>query len=150
MQLPESAVDRTLYSKMINDPNNLRYLLTGGIMAYREAYKRGDLYKTDKQKDLLQDFMEENEDPIRTFFNSLIDDHGNLGATCRWLNGKTTDEIYTEYKKWCENSASQPEQTKTFTRKFSKLLPAYIGKKVISVGGIKFNSYVLTGKIPNE
>ena len=148
MQLPENAVDRTLFSKMINDPNNLRYLMTGGIFAYRAAYKRGDLIKTDKQRDLLNDFMEENEDPVRTFYNYLIDDHGSVEATARWLNGKTTDEVYTDYKKWCENSAIQREQTKTFTRQFSKLLPAYIGKKVISVGGAKFNSYILTGKIP--
>lgn len=148
MQLAENAVDRTLFSKMITDPNNLRYLLTGGIFAYREAYKRGDLYKTDKQKDLINDFLEENQDPISNFYNYLIDDHGSVQSVVRYLNGKTTDEVYTEYKKWCEDSAFHPEMAKTFTRQFSKLLPAYIGKKVISVGGAKFNSYIITGKIP--
>lgn len=146
MQLAESEIDRTLFSKMIQNPNNLRYLLTGAVYGYRKAYKRGDLIKTDKQKELLNDFIEENETPIKTFYNYLLDDHKNIDALSRYLNGKTTDEVYNEYKKWCDNSAITPEQTKTFTRQFSKLLPTNISKKVISIGGAKFNSYILKQK----
>ena len=143
LQLPDGAVDRTLFSKMISDPNNLRYLMTGGIFAYRKAFKRGDLYKTDKQKELLSDFIEENEEPIKTFYNTLLEEHKNMEALARWINGKTTDEVYSMYKKWCESSAIQPELSKTFTRQFSKLLPSNVKKKVLSIGGAKFNSYVL-------
>lgn len=150
LQLAENAVDRTLFSKMVSNPNNLRYLMTGGIFAYRRAFQRGDLLKTNKQKELQKDFMEENEDPVSTFLNVLIDEHNGLGPLCRALNGQTTDEVYNKYKKWCEESALVPERPKTFTTKFGKILPTCMEKKVISIGGAKFNSYILVGKVPNE
>lgn len=93
--------------------------------------------------------MEENENPISTFYNYLVDEYNGIASFCRFINGQTTDEIYSKYKKWCEESAIQFETSKTFTRQFSKLLPTCIKKKVISIGGAKFNSYTLEGKIPN-
>lgn len=40
LELPKDKIDRTLYQKMKMDPDNLRYLMTGGIFAHRRAFKR--------------------------------------------------------------------------------------------------------------
>ena len=66
----------------------------------------------------------------------LDDNAGSVQQLSRWINGKTTDEVYNIYKKWCEDMNIKVEANKAFTRQFSKLLPVYIIKKVV-----KFNSY---------
>lgn len=90
-----------------------------------------------------QDFIEENQDPIHAFYEYVLDDHRDIDGLCRYLDGKTTDDIYGEYQKWCEENQIRCELNRTFTRQFGKLLPVYVKKKVISIGGVKFNSYIL-------
>lgn len=149
MQLPEDKLDRMLFHKIKSDPDNLRYLLTGALLAYREACKRGRLTKLDKQKELTNEFMEENQDSIKTYYDKLVSDHGSVASFARYLDGRTTDEVYEDYKSWCEKEYMKPELQKTFTRKFSKHLPSYLVKRVVSLGGVKFNCYVLVGKLPD-
>ena len=53
MHLPPEKLDIKLERTITEDPNNLRYLMTGGIFAYREAIKKNALTESDKQKDLI-------------------------------------------------------------------------------------------------
>ena len=97
-----------------------------------------------------KDFIEENQDPISVFYENLINEYNTIGGVCRYLNGRTTEEIYNQYKKWCEDNNINMERPKTFTSKFSRLLPLCMKKRVMSIGGAKFNSYIIVGEIPNE
>lgn len=149
MQLKPEDIDVMLFNKIIDDVNNLRYILTGAIFAYREAVKRGHLTKLEKQTELEYDFLAENQDPIQTFYQVVLNDNNNdVKQLARWIDGKTTDEVYSRYKKWCADVGYKPVTTQMFTRHFSKLLPVYITKKVLSLGGAKFNCYIINGKIP--
>lgn len=87
------------------------------------------------------DFINENQDPIQAYYEFMVEEYKNVDSLCDWLDGRTTDEVYENYKKWCEDMSIKPELPKTFTRQFSKRLPANITKKVMSVGGVKFNCY---------
>jgi len=141
MQLDPDKLDILLFQKICADVNNLRWLLTASVFAYRNAVKVGHLHKIDKQEELEQDFIAENQDPIQSFYQYLLEEYGDLTKLCRYLDGRTTDEIYGVYKKWCEDMSVRLELPKTFTRSFSKMLPANMTKKVMSVGGAKFNCY---------
>ena len=141
MQIDDDHVDRTLYTKIISDENNLRYIMSEAIYAYRKAYQKGALTKTDKQKDLENDFIEENASPAKVYRDSKLEEFGEEEALTNWLDNKTTDEVYADYIKWCETSYSNPIPRKAFTAKFSKLLPANVTKKVLSLNGVKFNCY---------
>lgn len=96
MQLDDDVVDIMLEKKLTDDIENLRYILTGGIFAYRDAIKRGKLTQISKQKDLMNDFLEENQTPIELFYNHLLQTEGNGDneKLYRFLNGKTTEEVY--------------------------------------------------------
>lgn len=72
-----------------------------------------------------------------------IGKYNNKVGLARHLDGKTTEEIYQDYKKWCEELSVRPEPPKAFTRKFSAKLPTYVKKKVISLSGTKFNCYCI-------
>ena len=144
MQLDPDKLDILLYQKICADANNLRYLLTASVFAYRNAVKVGHLHRLEKQDELEQDFIAENQDPIQSFFQYMVEEYRGVTGLCRYLDGRTTDEIYSNYKKWCEDMSIKPELPKTFTRNFGKTLPASMTKKVMSVGGAKFNCYKYT------
>ena len=144
MQLRDDQLDRMLYHKIKSDINNLRYIMTGGIFAHRNAVSAGHLTTLEKQKELENDFIAENQDNIQSFYEYMLEEYNDdIGTLCRFLDGKTTEEIYAKYKKWCEEMIMKPEQPKTFTRQFSKRLPVYMSKKVMSIGGVKINCYRL-------
>lgn len=141
MQLRDDEIDIFLLDKILADKNNLRYILSGAIYAYRDAVNAGHLTKLDKQKELTDDFIEENKEPISAFYDWIVDDHNGLEAFVRYLDGKTTEEMYEEYKKWCDNNQLKPDTQRTFTTRFGKKLPANITKKVMKLGGQVFNIY---------
>lgn len=141
MQLRDDEIDIFLLDKILADKNNLRYILSGAIYAYRNAVNTGHLTKLDKQKELTDDFIEENKEPISAFYDWIVDDHNGLEAFVRYLDGKTTEEMYEEYKKWCDNNQLKPDTQRTFTTRFGKKLPANITKKVMKLGGQVFNIY---------
>lgn len=141
MQLRDDEIDIFLLDKILADKNNLRYILSGAIYAYRDAVNAGHLTKLDKQKELTNDFIEENKEPISAFYDWIVDDHNGLEAFVRYLDGKTTEEMYEEYKKWCDNNQLKPDTQRTFTTRFGKKLPANITKKVMKLGGQVFNIY---------
>lgn len=141
MQLRDDEIDIFLLDKILADKNNLRYILSGAIYAYRDAVNAGYLTKLDKQKELTDDFIEENKEPISAFYDWIVDDHNGLDAFVRYLDGKTTEEMYEEYKKWCDNNQLKPDTQRTFTTRFGKKLPANITKKVMKLGGQVFNIY---------
>ena len=144
MQLRNEDIDVMLFNKIVDNPDNLRYLLTGAIFAYRDAIMRGHLTELPKQRELEEDFLAENQDPVQTFYNMITSEcKDDAKAFARWIDGKTTEEVYSKYKKWCSEVGFTPITPQRFTRQFSKLLPAYIGKKVISLSGAKFNCYVI-------
>lgn len=104
-------------------------------------YNAGQLTVLDKQEELINDFTEENREPISAFYNYIKDDHNGVEQLVRYLDGKTTEELYAEYKKWCEDNSIKVETQRTFTTRFGKLLPANITKKVMKLGGQVFNIY---------
>ena len=61
MQLKKENIDVKLETKLLEDVDNLRYILTGAIFAYRDAVNRGYLTEIPKQKELMEDFLDENK-----------------------------------------------------------------------------------------
>jgi P4 family phage/plasmid primase-like protien len=143
MQLRDEDIDIFLLDKILADKNNLRYILSGAVYAYRDAINAGHLTKLDKQQELTDDFIEENKEPISAFYDWIVDDCNGIGPFGRWIDGKTTEEMYSTYKKWCENNQIKVETQRTFTTRFGKKLPANVTKKVVKLGGQVFNVYQL-------
>ena len=142
MQLDKNDIDIKLESKLLSDIDNLRYIMTGGIFAYREAIKRGKLTEIEKQKELMNDFLDENKTPVELFFDYLKEQQGSLDNLFEYLDGKTTDFIYDEYKKYREPTPNIEVQ-KTFTRRFKRLLPSKIETERCTISGASFTKYIL-------
>lgn len=142
MHLEKDKIDVKLESKLLNDIDNLRYIMTGGIFAYREAIERNYLTEIPKQKDLINDFLDENKSCIDLFLDFLIEQNGSLDALCKYLDGKTTDEIYHQYAEFRQDDKNIEIQ-KTFTRRFKRLLPSKIELERHSLGGHSFTTYIL-------
>ena len=144
MELPEEKLDVKLEDKLKEDIDNFRYILTGAIFAYREALKNGKLTEIDKQEELKNDFIEENKTPIDLFYDYLLleEGTGDKEKLYRWLDGKTTDEIYSMYRKYRVDE--KIESQKAFTRRFKKKLNTKIKLEHITISGISFSAYTLT------
>lgn len=151
MQLTKDDMDVFLLDKMRNEPGNngLRYLMSKAIMAYRAAIARGDLTELDRQKELEEDFLEENKDRISQFLEYMIEENGgdldagicdkNLG----WLNQVFAQELYTDYVQWCQrNFDSKIETQKTFSTRFKKKLPSNWTTIVKKFEGKSYKVYV--------
>ncbi len=144
MHIQDDDIDYMLYNKLIENKDNLRYIMTGGIFAYREAIKRGKLTEIPKQKELEQDFIEENQTPVDIFYDYLLAEEGNgdKERLYRYLNGKTTEEIYNKYKEY-RYPDKNIEIQKTFTRRFRRKLPTKIELINHCIGGYPFKTYAL-------
>lgn len=142
LQLTDEQQDINLESKLLNDTDNLRYILTGAIFAYRKAIKRNHLTEIQKQKDLMKDFLDENRSPIEMFFDYLKAREGSLEKLCLFLNGRTTEELYDVYKEFRETD-KDIEIQKTFTRRFKRLLPSNIILVRHCLSGHSFMTYTL-------
>ncbi len=142
MQLEQDKIDIKLEAKLLNDVDNLRYIMTGGIFAYREAIERNHLTEIEKQRELMNDFLDENKTPIDFFFDYLKKQEGSLDNLCKYLDGKTTDEVYSTYQKYREPEKNIEVQ-KTFTRRFKRKLPSKIELTNITIGGASFKAYTL-------
>lgn len=113
-------------------------------MHIEKLYNVGFLIETKKQKDLQDDFLEENQSPIDLFYDYLVNEFGN-GDTeqfYRWLNGASTDEIYEKYKSYREPDKNIEIQ-KTFTGRFKRKLSSRFELKNDCVGGLSFRKYIL-------
>lgn len=144
MQLTDEQQDIKLESTLIDDTDNLRYILTGAIFAYRKAIQRNHLTEIEKQKDLMNDFLDENRNPIDLFFEYLKQTEGNnnIDELCKYLDGKNTDEIYSKYKEFREDDKNIEIQ-KTFTRRFKRKLPTKIKLIRHHISGRSFTTYTL-------
>lgn len=144
LQLPDDKQDIKLESKLLADTDNLRYILTGAIFAYRKAIQRGHLTEIEKQTDLVKDFLDENQSPIDLFFDHLKQTEGNssIDGLCKYLDGKTTEEIYSKYKDYRENDKNIEPQ-KTFTGRLKRKLPSKIELKRHHLAGHSFTTYTL-------
>lgn len=142
MQLEKDKIDIKLETKLLNDVDNLRYIMTGGIFAYREAIERNHLTEIEKQRELMNDFLDENKTPIDLFFDYLKEQEGSLDKLYKYLDGKTTDEVYSTYQKYREPEKNIEIQ-KTFTRRFKRKLSSKIELTNITVGGASFKAYTL-------
>lgn len=142
MQLPPEKIDIKLERTITDDPNNLRYLMTGGIFAYREAIKKNALTESEKQKDLIEGFLEENRTPIDLFFDNLLQTEydGDIEKLCRFIDGQTTEQVYTEYKKY-RYPEEKIETQRAFSVRFRRKLPSYMTTKKITIGGASFTAY---------
>lgn len=141
MQLKKDEMDIFLFQKLSNDVDAMRYIMTAGIKAYRKAVKAGQLTTLDKQTDLQQDFIEENKDQMTEFYEYLVDEQGGQHDFLNWLDGKLTEDVYDEYKKWCNQFSGKVESQLTFTRRFKKKLPTNMTTKVRRVSGVVYNVY---------
>lgn len=144
LQLQDNEIDITLEQTLTEDIDNLRYIMTGGIFAYREALKRGTLTEIAKQKELERDFIEENQTAIDLFYDYLLqtEGNGNKEKLYRYLNGKTTEELYEEYKEF-RAPEKNIEIQKTFSRRFRKKLPTKIELVGHCLNGYTFKTYTL-------
>lgn len=142
MHLATDKIDINLERIITEDKNNLRYLMTGGIFAYREAIKKNQLTESEKQKDLIEGFLEENRTPLDLFFEHILQTEydGDIDKLCRFINGKTTEEIYTIYKKY-RYPEENIETQRSFSVRFRRKLPSYMTTKKITVGGASFTAY---------
>lgn len=143
MELPEDKLDVKLETKLKEDVNNLRYIMTGAIFAYRKALERGKLTEIKKQIDLREDFLDENKSPIDVFYDYLIEQkgQGDIEKFYQWLDNKTTEEIYAEYKAY--RIDEKIESQKAFTRRFNKKLKTRIELIRVTMGGASFTKYRL-------
>lgn len=143
MELPEEKQDVKLEMKLKEDIDNLRYIMTGGIFAYRKALERNHLTEIKKQTELREDFLAENKSPIDLFYDYLIEEEvqGDTERFYRWLDGKTTEEIYKKYKDY--RIDERIESQKAFTRRFNKKLKTRIELVRVTIGGVSFTSYRL-------
>lgn len=126
MQLDQNEMDIFLRDKILGEPGNngLRYIMTKAIMAYRAALRRGDVTRLAKQKELEEDFLEENKDKISQFLDYMIDENDG-DASLNWLDGQFSEQVYNDYYNWCtSNFDSKIETQKTFTTRFRKKLPS--------------------------
>lgn len=144
LQLKEEDIDILLEKKLTEDIDNLRYILTGAIFAYRKAIQRKCLTEIPKQIELIKDFLEENKSCIDLFYDYLLEKEGNnsIDDLCLYLNGKTTDEVYSQYQDFRLDDKNIEIQ-KTFTRRFKKKLPTKITLERHSLGGHSFTTYTL-------
>lgn len=142
MQLSPEKIDIKLERTILEDIDNLRYLMTGGIFAYREAIKKNALTESEKQKDLIEGFLEENRTPIDLFFDNLLQTEydGDIEKLCRFIDGQTTEQVYTEYKKY-RYPEEKIETQRAFSVRFRRKLPSYMTTFKKTIGGASFTAY---------
>lgn len=151
LQLTQEQMDIDLEDKMVACDDDMRYLLTAGIRAFRNAKKAGHLLETNKQKELTEDFIEENKDQISAFYEYLEHKEGenSIGKPERelfnkWLDGRSIDEVYGLYKEWCnEFGITRIEAQTPFARKFRKKLDSGISTKPMRIGSKVLKVYTL-------
>ena len=87
--------------------------------------------------------MAENKSPIDLFYDYLIEEEGqgDTDRFYRWLDGKTTEEIYSQYKAY--RIDEKIESQKAFTRRFNKKLKTRIELVRVTIGGASFVSFRL-------
>ena len=125
LELESGEMDIFLKDKILGEPGNngLRYIMTKGIMAHREAVIRGDLTVLPKQKELEEDFIDENKDRISQFLEYMIETHEAEGFW-NWLDGQFSEQVYHDYYEWCMGQYyNNIENQKTFNTRFKKKLP---------------------------
>lgn len=152
LQLKENEIDRDLVNKLygispkLNDDekndNALRYIMTKAILAYREAYNRDKLTELEKQKELLNDFKEENKDSIVLFYDYLLERENGIDNFLKWIDGKTREEILKEYKEFADIEIKKENECSFFIR-FNRLLPSKVKKKNVRVSGLLTKKYYL-------
>lgn len=125
LELEQGEMDIFLKDKILGEPGNngLRYIMTKGIMAHREAVTRGDLTTLPKQKELEEDFLDENKDRITQFLEYMVEEHQTEGFW-NWLDGQFSEQVYHDYYEWCTlQYYNNIENQKTFNTRFKKKLP---------------------------
>ena len=125
LELEPGEMDIFLKDKILGEPGNngLRYIMTKGIMAHREAVIRGGLTVLPKQKELEEDFIDENKDRISQFLEYMIETHEAEGFW-NWLDGQFSEQVYHDYYEWCMSQYyNNIENQKTFNTRFKKKLP---------------------------
>lgn len=151
MQLTMEQRDNDLIYKIESNEDNYRYLMTAGILAFRNAKKRGRLTELDTQKELEKDFIEENKDQIEAFYDYMVSKFGenNIGISERdmfikWLcDGVNTTEMYENYVNWVKDTNDGKIETQLkFSRRFKRYLPQYVTTKVMKIGSKAFSIYV--------
>lgn len=151
LQLKENEIDRDLFNKLLGtsiklkdedkNDNALRYIMTKAIFAYRDAYKAGSLTILSKQKQLLEEFEEENKDSISLYYDYLLDREGNLDNLCKWLDGKLTEEVFDDYKKF--RGIEIIETQRSFAVRFNRKLPSRVLIIRRKVSGNTYTAYEL-------
>lgn len=149
LQLTLEQMDIDLEDKLIANENDMRYLLTAGIKAFRNAKKVGHLLETDKQKELTEDFIQENKDQVSSFYEYIEHKEGEntIGLSerevfCKWIDGRTTEEIYGLYKEWCSEFSLNVDSQLKFTRRFKRIIPTMLSTKVMKISGKNFSVFV--------
>ena len=151
MQLKENEIDRDLFNKILGtsikleekdkNDNALRYIMTKAIFAYRKAYSNGSLTVLEKQSQLLNEFEEENKDSISMFYDFLLEREGDLNGLCKWLDGKTTEEVFINYRNF--RGVEVAETQRSFAVRFNRKLPHNIRVGRIKVSGVTATCYEL-------
>ncbi len=157
LQLKDNEIDRDLINKLLGKSkridkdeqnyNALRYIMTKAIISYRQAFQKGNLTETEKQKDLLKDFEEENKDDVALFFEYLVKEHNDIKGLCEYLKGRTYHEVFAEYAKYIgfEVTEKETEQEKKMRRSFlinfNRKLPSNVKKKKVNIGGTSYDTY---------
>ena len=147
MQLEKERIDYDLTNKLLGksqklseserNNNALRYIMTKAIMAFREAYKKGKLTILDRQKELIKDFEEENQDSVLAFYKYLIEREGDLEKFSCWIDGKTYEDVVKEYQKF--RGIEDLKEIKDINRRtllirFNRLIPKNIVKDRVTIG----------------
>lgn len=155
MQLEEDEIDYDLTDKLLGrslkveedekNDNALRYIMTKAILAYRQAYEAGHLTVLDEQTELLNEFKNENKDPVSSFYDFLLEQVGDIKGLCKWIENRTFDEVFSKYAEFLgyDNADEIKKMKRSFLVHFNRKLPNNIKKKNETIGGATITKYVV-------
>ena len=91
----------------------------------------------DRQKELIKDFEEENQDSVLAFYKYLIEREGDLEKFSCWIDGKTYEDVVKEYQKF--RGIEDLKEIKDINRRtllirFNRLIPKNIVKDRVTIG----------------
>lgn len=156
MQLEKDRIDYDLTNKLLGksqkldenekNDNALRYIMTKAIIAFRKAYNKGQLTTLEKQKELLKEFEEENQDTVLAFYKYLVDREGDIEKFKSWINNKVYEDIAAEYAHFRGFQTMEDIKDinrRTMLTRFNKLLPSNVLRERMTLGNQNYYRYIL-------
>lgn len=115
--------------------NAIRYIMTKAILAFRAAVERDKLTLPAEHISILKTFTDENQDEITSFYQYLLERENDESGFCKWIDGKSFDELFKEFIDFLGLSSPKEDMKITqraFLVQFNRLIPPYINRKKVT------------------